>query len=153
MMGNDTDGVQTLEDTNVTPKGPSKKLTQQVFHPSLFNRGKPTVETETLSIPTEPSSQASKQPPEWQIVPESSRKHKRKRVATNSPTRITSDNRFSALPVDVIENNKVPKKQNKPPPVHLIWCHRCKQTHRSYRNCIGEGRIFSQNYYQIPTED
>ncbi|KAJ0169582.1 hypothetical protein K1T71_014767 [Dendrolimus kikuchii] len=116
-------------------------MSQQVFHPSLFNRPRSsslsnlvqfskTTSTETpqseienqLQNILQDTSSEQKPPPPWQKVPTS--RSQKKRKANKSPTigeTTPIKNRYNNLPVDAADDtivNAIPKIQ-KPPPIVL----------------------------------
>lgn len=105
-----------LEANNTTGK---KKLTQQVFHPSLFvNRQKSNTGTAPYHG-TMTNKDKDPTPPDWQRQP-TMRNHKRKKISESpSPEKLKTSNRFSGLPIDLTEDEPIKKKPNKPPPIIL----------------------------------
>lgn len=119
---------------NTSTKTNQKTLTQQVFHPALFNRPRsaslsdmPRPETKQNEVKNsdtvEPTDEVSNQqsPPPWQRVPHT---NKRKRTSDSPPnaTSVTVSNRFRSLPLDQAEdknNDPANLKPNKPPPIVL----------------------------------
>ncbi|KAJ0173294.1 hypothetical protein K1T71_011470 [Dendrolimus kikuchii] len=130
----------STSDSNQT-KSSQKTMSQQVFHPSLFNRPRSSslsnlvqfskttsaetpqseVENQLQNILRDTSSE-QKPPPPWQKVPTS--RSQKKRKASKSPTigeTTPIKNRYNNLPIDAADNtivNAIPKIQ-KPPPIVL----------------------------------
>lgn len=126
---------------NTSIKTNQKILTQQVFHPGLFNRPRSaslcelanTQKSNPDTHQEEPKPDESPiqlndtsppnpiEPPPWQRIPHT---NKRKRTSDSPPSKtpLTVSNRFSTLPLEQAENpssdNDKPKT-NKPPPIVL----------------------------------
>lgn len=111
--------------SSVTPASSTqKKLVQQAFHPSLFiNRQRTNslgsfpmqqIEPGNNNESTEPC------PPPWQRIP-AIRGVKRKKTSQtpSPPQKIETSNRYSALPIDLTEEEPKQKKASKPPPIIL----------------------------------
>ncbi|XP_022819396.1 uncharacterized protein LOC111351609 [Spodoptera litura] len=137
----DCTGVGDQAPATVNTTGSTtKKLTQQVFHPSLFIARPRSSSLENIKAidsvnqPNTPSvmintikdSDNKACPPPWQRVP-TDRNPKRKRFSNSPPqtaTEITTSNRFSELPIDLTDDTTENpsthvKKSSKPPPIIL----------------------------------
>lgn len=123
--------TETLENQVTTPKHARnegnthnkvpKKLTQQVFHPSLFNRTSPaSAPARTMpSTSGTPLEEQSQDTTTWQRAP-TLRLHKRKKPSDSppSPPRTATSNRFEILAVDD-EEVVIRQRDLKPPPLLL----------------------------------
>lgn len=122
-------GIDMELNINQQTKTTPKTLTQQVFHPGLFNRPRAlslsdisqTNQNKTNNfVPIDQNKGNSLNPNNWQQVPVL-RQNKRKRISDSPPkeNEIPLQNKFSELEVDPVEQEGKPVKPNKPPPIML----------------------------------
>lgn len=126
-----------MNEPNLNLSQKKQSLTQQVFHPGLFNRPRSSSLSElgqhkkTSSVITkivdeqqpkdnpQPPIPTNK-PPDWQRVPESRNSKKRKMSVSPPPSdKITTSNQFEILSTDTNADNEKSKTVSKPPPLIL----------------------------------
>lgn len=111
---------------SLTPSANLKVLSQQVFHPGLFNRTRSSSVCETSKNQEATVNIASQSiltttqrlPPDWQRVP-TSKKRKCETSPQSEKDLTPTTNRFKALPLDSDDNTPVVPLTNKPPPIIL----------------------------------
>lgn len=163
-------------ETNATGNTPAKKdqskrMSQQVFHPSMFQKPGSSLNKSANSdsgnqcISNTTSAEISEEeepfipacpPPDWQRVP-SLRSNKRPRIS-EFPPNITTQNRFNALSVDdsEIQSTSV-KRPISPPPIILYGIENVQKLSETIQSVVDQSKfrykIMNRNNLRISCED